>query len=936
MKKRSAFRAVRIKSAVLAAAIAFLQVAASVLVLSSPLYVSAGEQLGENDFDSGKGLPWHICESATGRMDFEIEDGVYRITILNPGGASNGGEDRWDCQFRHRGLTIVAGHTYHVHYEIRASVAGKYYTKIGNLAGDQEVWHNMSNGYDLDATWDPIWINANEWKVVDLDFTPSSSIDVAEWAFHLGGDGQYTQGVCFPAGTVIEFDNMSLVDKTDDSHDYVHEAPFERHAILVNQIGYIPGMKKTAVLLSDSVNPVSFSVFRSTSSGSGTGDKEQYECVYNGESAVFGNDPDSGDHVHILDFSAVDEQGEYLISAPDGAESRLFSIGISADYSSMLYDSLNYFYQNRSAIDIQSEYISSGDAASLARRAGHVSDVASVLNVWGYSGTSGTAEVTGGWYDAGDHGKYVVNGGISVWILQNMYELALATGMESAFLDGCLLIPENSNTYPDLLDEARWEMEWMLRMQISGGEYDGMVYHKVTDEKWTGLAVAPADDPQPRVLYPPTTAATLNLAACAAQSARLWRGMDDAFADECLTAAKRSYEAAQAHPEMYAPMEDTPGGGAYGDDNAEDEFYWAACELFITTGEDRYLDDAKKSPFYLKVLTELSGGESVDTFGSFDWGHTATLGTLSLLFAQNNAPASDLAQAQASLEEAAGVFVSMENRQGYGLPYGSSTLSSSDSSSGYLWGSNSFVLDNAIVLACAYLKTYDEDYLNATISAMDYILGRNANDYSYVTGYGTHSAMYPHHRFWANLIDDSFPMAPAGVLVGGPNSGMQDPWVRGMGWKKGTIPPAKCYLDHIEAYSANECAINWNAPLAWVTAFVAGNTEGIIPGLHGLSGTNEGTAFPASSGSAVSAGSAQVQDPSGQNASPVVATTASGNVPALAGNSGTGYGSGNDAGGENMAGVLKAAIIVFGVVAVVIPTEIFIYKLVKLKKDDKK
>ncbi|MBR7090079.1 MAG: carbohydrate binding domain-containing protein, partial [Lachnospiraceae bacterium] len=138
-------------SVMMAVTLVFLQVMTA--VFSFPMHVSAGEMLGENDFDSGKGLPWHICESATAKMDFEIEDGVYRITIINPGGASNGGEDRWDCQFRHRGLTIVSGHTYHVHYEIKASNSGKFYTKIGNLAGDVEVWHNMSNGYDLDATW---------------------------------------------------------------------------------------------------------------------------------------------------------------------------------------------------------------------------------------------------------------------------------------------------------------------------------------------------------------------------------------------------------------------------------------------------------------------------------------------------------------------------------------------------------------------------------------------------------------------------------------------------------------------------------------------------------------------------------------------------------------------------------------------------------------
>jgi len=81
-----------------------------------PSAALAGQQLGQTDFEDGSGLPWHIVESATGKMDFEISNGVYKITIVNPGGVSNGGEDRWDCQFRHRGLKIVSGHQYQVNY----------------------------------------------------------------------------------------------------------------------------------------------------------------------------------------------------------------------------------------------------------------------------------------------------------------------------------------------------------------------------------------------------------------------------------------------------------------------------------------------------------------------------------------------------------------------------------------------------------------------------------------------------------------------------------------------------------------------------------------------------------------------------------------------------------------------------------------------------
>jgi hypothetical protein len=103
---------------------------------------------------------------------------------------------------------------------------------------------------------------------------------------------------------------------------------------------------------------------------------------------------------------------------------------------------------------------------------------------------------------------------------------------------------------------------------------------------------------------------------------------------------------------------------------------------------------------------------------------------------------------------------------------------------------------------------------------MDYILGRNPMENSYVTGYGDHYTKYVHHRYWSYLLDPDFPLAPAGVLAGGPNSGMQDPYIKGAGYKVGTLAPQKCYLDHIEAWSANECTINWNSPLAWVVSFM--------------------------------------------------------------------------------------------------------------------
>ena len=784
---------------------------AGTLLTALPNSVFAGQLLGQTDFSDGVGLPWHVCESATGEMEFEISDGVYRITIVNPGGASNGGEDRWDCQFRHRGLTIESGKHYTISFDITASKDCTYYTKIGDLAEPfAEDWHGEPDDSQHEAYWNVQPLTANKTVTVNGSFTATRTAEV-EWAFHIGGDS-------VPAGTVFTFDNMSLICTDSDTYDYVKPETWNRAGILTNQVNYFPQLEKKATLLSDQTSSVSFSLL-----------DESGKTVFTGDSSVLGEDADSGDSVHVLDFSKFQEPGTYTLEA-DGQKSRSFSIGGTAYYSGMLYDALNYFYQNRSGIAIESQFITSGDSTSLARAAGHSNDTARITTDWDdLNSNGGTQDVTGGWYDAGDHGKYVVNGGISLWMMQNQYEHAKQKGDTSAYEDGTMSIPENNNGYPDLLDEARWEMEWMLKMIVQDGEYADMAYHKVHDIKWTALGMTPADDTLERILKPPTTCATLNLAACAAQASRLWRDLDSDFSKQCLDAAEAAYAAAKKHPDLYAPIDQSIGGGPYGDDDATDEFYWAAAELYLTTGDSSYQKDMKASDWYLDVPTTLKGGESVDTVASFDWGHTAALGSISLSLYPDQL-GKDAEKLSDAFSEAADIYLQLEDEQGYGQPYAASTISSSDSDNGYVWGSNSFVIDNAIILAYAYDLTDNTDYLNGAATAMDYLLGRNPVDYSYVTGYGTHAVQYPHHRFWAHQLSESFPMAPSGVLVGGPNSGMEDPWVQGSGWKKGEIPPAKCYLDHIEAWSVNECTINWNEPLAWMTAFLCDATDGIMVG----------------------------------------------------------------------------------------------------------
>jgi endoglucanase len=415
-------------------------------------------------------------------------------------------------------------------------------------------------------------------------------------------------------------------------------------------------------------------------------------------------------------------------------------------------------------------------------------------------------DVTGGWYDAGDYGKYVVNGGISVWTLMNFYERAIALGGDTkAFGDLKDLLPESGNKVPDILDEARWEMNFLLAMQVPAGKPQaGLVHHKMHDVDWTALGIAPHESKIKRELRPVSTAATLNLAATAAQAARLFKPFDAAFADRCLKAAEIAYEAAKANPKLFADPRDTKGGGPYDDNNVSDEFYWAAAELWLTTGKTNYKTDVEQSPLDATINTGGDGAQAL-----VNWQVVDGLGKISLALRAPKAPDREKYRKQIVL--AADRFQKLIDTNGYRFPFG---LGKSNE---YPWGSNSCIVNNALVLALAYDFTKDVKYRDGVVASLDYIFGRNAMGQSYVTGYGERPLLHPHHRFWAQQANAKFPAPPPGALSGGPNSGLQDPYVKAAGLTG--CKPQKCFIDHSEAWSANEITINWNAPLTWTLAW---------------------------------------------------------------------------------------------------------------------
>ncbi|HEX7589668.1 MAG TPA: glycoside hydrolase family 9 protein, partial [Demequinaceae bacterium] len=544
---------------------------------------------------------------------------------------------------------------------------------------------------------DPSLVYADSTETLTSDTSTSSSYfllpgkgdrklegDNVDVSFEFGGG----------AGGQVCLDNAQLLSGGQPPPYEPETGPRVR----VNQYGYETDGPKRATLVTDVTDPVAWRLVDAAGA-----------TAAEGTSVPFGGDASSRLVVQTIDFSEVTAEGTYTLVADDD-ESYPFAIATDL-YGPLRDDALHYFYLARSGIEIDAAL--AGD--DYARAAGHVStaggsdtnqgDYAVACQpagdsepIYGEPWTCDyTLDVVGGWYDAGDHGKYVVNGGIAAYQLMSAYERTLREDGDARkeLGDSVLDVPETGNGIPDILDEAKWELDFMVSMMVPEGEqYAGMVHHKVHDFGWTSLPLMPADDGYVRYLHRPSTAATLNLAATAAQGARLFKKFDRSYADSLLTAAKTAWDAAIATPDLYAPAADgTAGGGSYDDKYVSDEFYWAAAELYLTTRDSKYEDYLLASP----LLTA-----NVFTAGAFGWSETAALGQLDLATVNSDLPGRE--GIIASVVEGADALLAVQAEQGFGQALAADK---------FVWGSNSTVLNNQVVLGTAYDLTGDPKYLSA-------------------------------------------------------------------------------------------------------------------------------------------------------------------------------------------------------------------------------
>ena len=542
--------------------------------------------------------------------------------------------------------------------------------------------------------------------------------------------------------------------------------------IHLNQVGYNSKLPKKAVITGEGRH-----CFILSSDGENTIQPTISPKLY---------DIASGDYVRLVDFSSITDTGEYFLFS-DGLKKTFYIY--KQPYNDLLGALIKSFYYLRCGCELNATH-----AGVYKHLECHTSAAKMIDN------DNTRLDVTGGWHDAGDYGRYVAPAAVTLAHLMYSYEL-----FPEAFTDS-LNIPESGNGLPDLLNECRYELEWMLKMQNE----EGGAYHKVATRYFSDF-IMPEDDKDELLLFRVSHTATAGFAAALAQAYRVFKPFDSFFADKLLAAALRAWDWLDSNPD-FVPFENPPDvrSGPYGDNDCEDEIFWAAAELWAAMLHSGRQEEALK---FKAIVTKMADDIDISKLG---WRDTGGFGALCCLFSINKLDTSNSTEAtkpdnnfveklRSRFLSAADSFLEISKKSGY------KTALAEDE---YVWGSILPIMNRAIIMICAKLLTGNQSYQDAAQSQLDYLLGMNATGYSFVTGYGENSFRYPHHRAsYADGVADPVP----GLVSGGPNNRFPDAVCKKL--IPHETPPAKFYIDDTWTASANENAIYWNSCSVFVTAY---------------------------------------------------------------------------------------------------------------------
>ncbi|MFT3868375.1 MAG: glycoside hydrolase family 9 protein [Nibricoccus sp.] len=470
---------------------------------------------------------------------------------------------------------------------------------------------------------------------------------------------------------------------------------------------------------------------------------------------------DTNEQVQIFDFSKLTEPGRYRLEVESVGSSAPFTIGKDVWVApSEAVTRAMYLWRCGTSVE------GTWNGITYRHAPCHLED--------GWLDYVGESHVkrpsVGGWHDAGDYNKYVVNAGVSVGLMLKAWE-----HFPKHVATDKLGIPESGNGIPDLLDEIRWEIEWLLTMQAETGH----VYHKLSarDFKYWG---SPEKDASPRYFTSWSTAATADFTAMMAEFARAWRPYDAIFADRCLAAAKKSWAVLCATPQQVDSDQSAFKTGTYPPKDASHRL-WAAAELFETTSDPEYLKDFE---------TRAKNFDYSFSAGGPNWGDVQDLAFATYLLSAHSGKRDDkiVASLTKSLIERGQAAVETSQKNGYARPLGVHRES-------WNWGANGSVAGQTLLLHLADRLKPDPRYRATAHAALDFLFGRNFNGRSYVTGLGANPPEHPHDR----RGEPAWP----GYLVGG-------------GW-----PDGRSWHDELKSFQTNEIAINWNAALIYALAAFA-------------------------------------------------------------------------------------------------------------------
>ncbi len=524
-------------------------------------------------------------------------------------------------------------------------------------------------------------------------------------------------------------------------------------AIRINQTGYAESLPvQVAVLSAEPVNVTDQS-------------GNTVKSVNPGELPF---DEASGDNVKVVDLGIL-PAGEYTVSV--GSECR--QITVKKDpWQEVTNALIKGLYFQRCGCELEEKY-----AGIYKHPACHTAPALE----WDNKEVEKT--VIGGWHDAGDYGKYVGPGAVTVAHMLYAYLLCPKGCSEE------LNIPESGNGGPDILNEARYELEWMLKMQRE----DGAFYHKLTKAQFAPF-IMPQDDKEREYLMPVSHTATAAACACLSLASRVYKEFDNEFAGRMLEASLSAYGWLDSNPD-FIPFVNPEGvrTGMYGDKSVTDELFWASCELFASTGEEKFRSAAES--YYSDDMK----------IWSYGWADVSGLGAICCLFEIGEKGGDILYKGlKDKFTESCGKIAEISAASGYG------TALPADA---YTWGSILPIMGNAMSLIMYEILTGDERYRSAALLQWNYALGLNALDISFVTGFGERRVMNIHHRpSGSDGITEPVP----GLISGGPNNRITFPQTKE---KLEGVPAAKSFLDELPSADTNEIAIYWNSPAIFAGAF---------------------------------------------------------------------------------------------------------------------